>query len=91
MGEATGTARACVREAQKTEGKYPNPHDQGSGFCDRLVGVADVMDVLGVSEASAYRVIRTLNAELVCEGRLTFEGRVSRNYLTMRYLVTPSA
>ena len=63
-------------------------HDLGIG--DRLVGVDDVMRVLGVSESSAYRVIRELNAELAARGLRTFEGRLSRNYLAMRFLVPPT-
>lgn len=45
------------------------------------MGVTEVAEQLGTSKAYAYRVIRKLNAELVKEGRLVIQGKVSRVYI----------
>ncbi len=55
---------------------------------DRLVRVGYVMDALGVSKATAYRIIASLNEELADRGVRTIPGRVSRAYLEHRYLVS---
>lgn len=38
--------------------------------------VKDVMDILGVKEAKAYREIRKLNEELAAEGYITVAGKI---------------
>ena len=38
--------------------------------------VKDVMNILGVKEAKAYREIRTLNEELAAEGYITVAGKI---------------
>lgn len=47
---------------------------------NRLVGVYEVMDVLGVSKATAYKIIRELNEELKAAGVRTIAGRVNLRY-----------
>lgn len=40
----------------------------------------EVASILGVSKSYAYKVIKTLNAELEKQGYLTISGRVSKKY-----------
>lgn len=40
----------------------------------------EVANILGVSKSYAYKVIKTLNAELEKQGYLTISGRVSKKY-----------
>lgn len=40
----------------------------------------DVMEILGVSDGKAYKIIRQLNKELEEKGFHTITGRVSRQY-----------
>lgn len=40
----------------------------------------EVANILGVSKSYAYKVIKTLNAELEEQGYLTISGRVSKKY-----------
>jgi hypothetical protein len=40
----------------------------------------EVAEELGVSTAYAYKLIRTLNADLRKQGFITINGRVSRKY-----------
>lgn len=41
---------------------------------------AEIMEILGVSDGMAYRIIRELNKELELKGYHTVHGRVSRKY-----------
>ena len=51
---------------------------------------AEIMEVLGVSDGMAYRIIRELNRELETKGFHTVHGRVSRKYFEESYYgVTP--
>ena len=40
----------------------------------------EVANILGISKSYAYKVIKTLNAELEEQGYLTISGRVSKKY-----------
>lgn len=40
----------------------------------------DIMEILGVSDGMAYKIIRNLNKELQAKGFHTVSGRVSRKY-----------
>ena len=44
-----------------------------------------VIELLGCSQAMAYKAIRTLNSELKEKGFLTIQGKVNENYLRERY------
>ena len=46
---------------------------------------AEIMEVLGVSDGMAYRIIRELNRELEAKGFHTVHGRVSRKYFEESY------
>ncbi len=47
--------------------------------------VNDVMELLGVSRAYAYRIIKSLNNELVKSGYMVISGKIPRVYLLERY------
>ena len=54
-----------------------------------FIGMEEVRDILNISQAEAYRVIRHLNEELDSKGYLTVRGRTNRKYLEDRlYHVT---
>lgn len=41
----------------------------------------EVAQVLGISRAEAYRIIKRLNGELAAKGYIVINGRVNRKYL----------
>ena len=45
---------------------------------------SDVEEILGVSQAQAYRIIKQLNEELEAKGYLTTRGKVSIKYFKER-------
>lgn len=40
----------------------------------------DIAYILGISQSSAYRIIKKLNQELEAMGKLTVAGKVSRRF-----------
>lgn len=50
-----------------------------------FVRTNDVKEILNVSQAMGYKVIRTLNTELQDKGFLTVQGRIPIEYLCERY------
>lgn len=56
----------------------------------RLVGVGYVAAKLDVSKPTAYRIIRSLNNELVAAGARVIPGRVNLEYLEATYFAQPS-
>lgn len=52
-----------------------------------IYNVKDVMEILGVGETYAYKVIKTLNKELEESGYLTVRGRVNAKYFNERYML----
>lgn len=49
-----------------------------------FITATELAEMLEMSEAHAYKIIRQLNAELAAKGFLTFSGRVPRKYLAER-------
>ena len=45
----------------------------------------EIMEVLGVSDGMAYKIIRELNKELEAKGFHTVRGRVSRKFFEESY------
>ncbi len=45
---------------------------------------ADLINMLGVSRAGAYRIIKDLNEELTEQGCYIIKGKVSKRYLDKR-------
>ncbi len=56
----------------------------------RLVDASYVAEALGVSKATAYRIIRSLNDELQLSGVLTRPGRVNLEFFEQKYFYVPS-
>lgn len=56
----------------------------------RLVGAEHVAEKLDVSKPTAYRIIRSLNSELVAAGARVIPGRVNLDYLEATYFTQPS-
>lgn len=50
----------------------------------QMMGYEDVMEALGVSKSSSYKIIRQLNEELSKANYLTVKGKVSRAYFEKR-------
>ncbi len=46
-----------------------------------FMNVEDVTKELGISKSCAYKIMRSLNAELAEKGYITISGRVNRKYL----------
>ena len=46
-----------------------------------FLDVEDVRAILGVSKATAYRIIRDLNEQLKNRGYITIAGKVPKKYL----------
>lgn len=51
----------------------------------RFYNVIDVMYMLGVKEAKAYRVMQELNKELKAKGYITISGKVPVKYFDQKY------
>lgn len=49
-----------------------------------FITAPELAEMLEMSEAHAYKIIRQLNAELADKGYLTFSGRIPRKYLAER-------
>lgn len=47
----------------------------------------EVKDILNVSQAMGYKVIRQLNSELKEKGFLTLQGRIPIEYLCERFML----
>lgn len=56
----------------------------------RLVDADYVAAKLDVSKPTAYRIIRSLNSELVAAGARVIPGRVNLEYLETAYFTQPS-
>lgn len=55
----------------------------------RLVGAKYVQESLGISRASAYRIIRDLNNELEASGVRTLAGKVNLAFFEKRFFAIP--
>lgn len=53
-----------------------------------MINANEIADLMGVSKATAYKIIRQLNAELKESGCRTIQGRVSREYFERAYFVS---
>ena len=47
----------------------------------------DVMQMLGVGQTTAYKIIQELNKELKEKGKITISGRVNKKYFDERVSV----
>lgn len=55
----------------------------------KMINANEIADLMGVSKATAYKIIRQLNAELKESGCRTIQGRVSREYFEGAYFGMP--
>lgn len=55
----------------------------------KMVNAKEIAEAMGVSKATAYKIIRDLNAELKANGCRTVQGRVSRDYFEKVYFSVP--
>lgn len=46
----------------------------------KFLTAKEVAEILDVSESSAYRVVKRLNAELQAQGKIIIAGKVSKRY-----------
>lgn len=56
---------------------------------NKLLGVDEVAETIGVSRSYAYRVIRKLNDELQETGHYVVPGKVNGAYLIEKYFGLP--
>lgn len=47
---------------------------------ERFLNASDVAKLMGVSVATAYRIIRDLNSQLQQQGFITVSGKISSRY-----------
>ncbi|KXG75602.1 helix-turn-helix domain-containing protein [Thermotalea metallivorans] len=48
---------------------------------------ADVAEILGVSETTAYRIIRSLNEELKKQGKIVVAGKISKRFFEEKVVI----
>lgn len=46
----------------------------------KFLNANDVASILGIAKSSAYRIIRSLNAELRISGKITITEKISAKY-----------
>jgi len=51
---------------------------------DRFLFAEDIAEILSFSTRKAYDIIKELNAELAAKGKMTFTGRIPKNYFEAR-------
>lgn len=56
----------------------------------KMLDVGQVKDCLGVSKATAYKIIRQLNGELKKSGCKVVQGRVNKRYFEQAYFSVPA-
>lgn len=56
----------------------------------KMIGANDIIAALGVSQNTAYKIIRDLNNELKKSGCRTIQSRVNEEYFRQAYFATPS-
>ena len=50
-----------------------------------FITAAEMAEILGVSKAHAYKIIRKLNEELKNDGYMTVTGKVSQKYFAEKF------
>ncbi len=49
----------------------------------------DIMEILDISQTSAYKIIKELNQELNKNGYYTIRGKVSKDFFEEKYYYNP--
>jgi DNA-binding transcriptional regulator GbsR (MarR family) len=52
---------------------------------EKFLKVDDVMQILGISQSAAYKIMRQMNDELLKKGYVIIRGKVSRKYFEERF------
>ncbi len=53
----------------------------------KFLKAAEVASIMGISESSAYRIIRSLNEELKCKGFVIVPGKISKRYFEQKVML----
>lgn len=56
----------------------------------KMIDAREISELMGVSMATAYKIIRQLNADLKANGCRTVQGRTSREYFEKAYFSMPA-
>ena len=51
---------------------------------EKFLEVGDVMQILGISRSTAYKLMKQINSELEKKGYIVIRGKVSRKYFEER-------
>lgn len=51
---------------------------------NKFFNIKDISEMLGISETTAYRLIKKLNEDLKKKGMITISGRISKRYFQER-------
>lgn len=70
----------CQREAANEVSTKKKPKKGKKCMEKMFLRVADVMEILGVSESYAYKLIRKLNKEMQEMGFQTIQGRIDTKF-----------
>ena len=54
------------------------------GMNEKFLEVGDVMQILGISRSTAYKLMKQINSELEKKGYIVIRGKVSRKYFEER-------
>lgn len=57
---------------------------------NQFMNAEEVAEATGMSKSYAFKLIKTLNAELSAQGIMTIPGKVQRSYFEARLLSAPS-
>lgn len=57
---------------------------------NQFMNAEEVAGATGMSKSFAFKLIKTLNAELAAQGIMTIPGKVQRSYFEARLLSAPS-
>lgn len=52
----------------------------------QFVTCKEIMEIMDVSESTAYKIIRLLNSQLQAAGYITIQGKVARRYFEEKCL-----
>ncbi len=78
----------CQREAANEVSTKKKPKKGKKCMEKMFLRVADVMEILGVSESYAYKLIRKLNKEMQEMGFQTIQGRIDTKFFYEHFYQT---
>lgn len=57
---------------------------------NQFMNAEEVAGATGMSKSYAFKLIKTLNAELAAQRIMTIPGKIQRSYFEVRLLATPA-